>query len=182
MEGCLLFIAARILGILGIICVVITYQQKERSKLLLCKLITDCFWLAHYFCLGAYSGAAICVISVMRSTVFLQKGKYKWAESKLWLVFFMICSILSAILTWKNGFTLLTTAVSLCSIISFWIGNPALSRKLNIPIGICMATYAAISGSVEGTLNDSFSTISAIIGIYRLDRKKKQEEGVKDGK
>jgi len=89
----------------------------------------------------------------------LQRRKKKWAESKFWLYFFLCCSVLSAILIWKNGFTVLTTAASLAAIISFWIGKPSLTRKPNIPIAGCMVVYAAVNGSVEGMLNDSFSVV-----------------------
>lgn len=167
-----MFIAARIFGILGIIGAIWVFQQKERSKLLFFKLLTDCCWCAHYICLGAISGAGICIIAILRSIIFLQRGRHKWAESKFWLFFFLGCCILCAILTWKNALTLLTAAVSIGSVISFWIGRPSLSRKMSIPIASCSLVYDIFNGSIEGILNESFVIISSIVGYFRLDRKK----------
>ena len=41
------------LGVLGIIATIFVYQQKDRRKLLIWKLISDSIWLLHYFTLGA---------------------------------------------------------------------------------------------------------------------------------
>lgn len=160
-----------IFGILGMCTTVLIYQQKTRKGLILSKLLSDVIWFLYYICLSAYSGAAIAVIGMIREIVFINREK-KWAKHQGWLVFFLLLSFGSAIITWKNIFSILPCTASAISVISFWIGNPKLSRKLSYPISACMLTYNITSDAVIGVINEIFTIISSVIGTIRLDRKK----------
>ena len=160
-----------IFGVLGMATTVLIYQQKTRKGLILSKLLSDVIWFLYYICLSAYSGAAIAVIGMIREIVFINREK-KWAKHPIWLVFFLMLSFISAIITWKNIFSVLPCIASAISVVSFWIGNPKLSRKLSYPISACMLTYNITSVAVIGVINEIFTVISSIIGTIRLDRKK----------
>ena len=161
---------ASIFGVLGVIANILIYQQKSGKKLLLYKLVSDIIWALHYFMLSAYSGAAVSVIGVCRETVFYNQDK-KWAKSKLWLVFFMLCSAVSAVLTWKNPFSILPAFASIVSIISFWRADPKLSRILAYPIAFAMITYAITCRSYFAIFSDCMVLVSTTIGIIRFRRK-----------
>ena len=160
-----------IFGVLGMATTVLIYQQKTRKGLILSKLLSDVIWFLYYICLSAYSGAAIAVIGMIRELVFINREK-KWAKHPIWLVFFLMLSFISAIITWKNIFSVLPCIASAISVVSFWIGNPKLSRKLSYPISACMLTYNITSVAIIGVINEIFTVISSIIGTIRLDRKK----------
>lgn len=165
---------SNIFGMLGICSTVLIYQQKTRKCLVLSKLLSDVIWFLYYFSLPAYSGAAIAVIGMIREIVFVNKEK-KWAKHPLWLVFFLVLSFGCAVFTWKKAFILLPCIASAVSVISFWIGNPRLSRILSYPISACMLTYDVACGAVLGIVNELFTVISSIIGAIRLDRKKESK-------
>ena len=160
-----------IFGVLGMATTVLIYQQKTRKGLILSKLLSDVIWFLYYICLSAYSGAAIAVIGMIRELVFINREK-KWAKHPIWLVFFLVLSFVSAIITWKNIYSILPCIASAISVVSFWIGNPKLSRKLSYPISACMLTYNITSVAIIGVINEIFTVISSIIGTIRLDRKK----------
>ena len=160
-----------IFGVLGMATTVLIYQQKTRKGLILSKLLSDVIWFLYYICLSAYSGAAIAVIGMIRELVFINREK-KWAKHPIWLVFFLVLSFVSAIITWKNIYSILPCIASAISVVSFWIGNPRLSRKLSYPISACMLTYNITSVAIIGVINEIFTVISSIIGTIRLDRKK----------
>ena len=160
-----------IFGILGIGSTVLIYQQKTRKGLILSKLLSDVIWFLYYFSLSAYSGAAIAVIGMIRELVFINREK-KWAKHPIWLIFFLALSFGCAIFTWKNIFSLLPCIASAVSVISFWIGNPRLSRFLSYPISACMLTYDIASAAILGIVNELFTVISSVVGFFRHDRKK----------
>lgn len=164
-------VLARIFGIAGIAATVIIYQQRGRQKLLLFKLISDVLWLLHYFFLGAYSGAAISVIAIIRELVFINRDKSKWAKNPVWLYLFLGISAVSAIMTWKGALSLLPMLASMAAVVGFWIGKPKFSRILSFPIASCMLTYDFFSGSVEGCINELLTLCSSAYGYYRFDRK-----------
>lgn len=166
---------AQLIGALGIGANVIIYQQKNSKRLLLFKLLSDVLWFAHYMLLGAYSGAAIAFIGIFREFVFMNQNK-KWASGYWWLIFFMICSLGSSVLTWKNIFCLLPAAASILSVISFWKNKPRLARYLALVISACMLTYDIVCGSYMGIANEIFTICSAVFGIVRYDNIIKMSE------
>ena len=156
-------------GIVGILFNFAIYQQKTRKKLLLTKLGANCFWTLYYAFLSAWSGAAICSIGILRESIFLNNHR-KWAKSKLWLLVFVLLSVVSAIFTWKNPYSILPSVASVLSVYSFWKGNPTLTKFLAFPISICFLVYNVVFGSFIGIANEIFvlvSTIIALIKIYR---------------
>ena len=160
---------AWIFGIGGIVANILIFQQKNRKNLLRTKLLADISWTIHYSFLSAWSGAAVCGIGIIRESVFLQKPR-KWANSPLWLILFFLCSLVSAVLTWKSPFSILPAVASMLSILSFWIGKPKLSRWLQIPISLSFFTYNVTVFSVTGIINELLTMISIAIAFWRLSK------------
>lgn len=168
-------IMAQIFGVLGIITTIFVYQQKERKLMLLWKIGTDAVWTLHYLLLGATSAVAVTLVAIIRSIVFLNY-EHKWAQTKAWLaVFLVICVGFSAV-AWEGALTLLTLMSSMASIIAYWIGKPKLTRIVSIPVGIMFFTYTVISGSLLGSVCEFFIIVSSVVGIIRLDIKKKGDK------
>jgi len=162
---------ASFFGILGIVANLAIYKQNNRQRLLTAKLIADILWTFHYAFLSAWSGAAICGIGIMREMIFIHNQRQE-KKNKLWLIFFLTCAIISAAFTWKNVFSILPACASFVSVVSFWIGNPVLTRILQFPISIAFLTYNIISLSYTGILNELMTLTILIIVIYRTTLKK----------
>ena len=158
-----------IFGIIGIAFNFAIYQQKTRKKLLLSKLIANCCWTLHYAFLSAWSGAAICSIGVLRESIFLNNHR-KWAKSKLWLLLFVLLSIVSAVITWKNPYSILPSVASVLSVYSFWRGNPTLTKILSLPISTCFLTYNFVFGSYIGIINELFVLTSTVLALIKICR------------
>jgi hypothetical protein len=158
-----------IAGALGIGANMAIYQQKDRTRILIWKLISDVLWALHYFLLGAYSGCAVAVIGMAREGIFINKDK-KWAKHVFWLYFFLGVSLASAILTWKSAASLLPATASMLSVISFWQNKPNFTRFAAFPISICMLSYDIFSGSYMGICNEIFTLLSATLGLVRFLR------------
>ena len=168
-------ILSYVFGILGILVSFIIYQQKTRGGLLVSKLIGDVIWFVHYVLIGAYTGAAISIIAMVRELVFMHREK-KWANSPLWLVLFLVLSALSGVITWKNVFSIFPCVASALAVISFWIGKPRLSRILAYPITISMLTYNVASLAYLAIANEALSLVSAVIGNIRYDFAKQTKD------
>lgn len=170
-------IPAQIVGVLGILSAAMIFQQKTRKALMITKLISDVIWVVHYLLLGAYSGMAICVVAVFRELIFMNRGKYKWADHKIWPVIFASAALATAALTWNGAISILPAVASATSVIAFWVGNPRLSRILAFPIASEMIVYDYFTGSYAGLINEAIGITSAIIGIIRLDIRRKNKNG-----
>ena len=163
-------VPALIIGFFGIAANVMIYQQTDGKKLLLFKLISDVLWSVQFVVLGAFTGAAVSLIAIVRELIFMNKDK-KWAQSKWWLVLFLALAVASAIFTWKNTFSLLPMCASMISVVGFWLAKPKVSRILSFPVSLCMMTYDFFSGSLMGIVNELLTMTSSAIRLIKSDRK-----------
>lgn len=167
-----MIVLSNIVGFIGVLSTVVIYQQKTRAGLLISKLVSDVIWFLQYALCGAWTGAAISIIAMIRELIFINRQK-KWAQSPLWLVFFLILSVVSGIITWKNVYSIFPCIASALAVIGFWIGKPKLSRFLSYPISACMLTYAISNAIIMSIVNELLSIGSSIVGNFRHDFKKK---------
>jgi len=167
--------AAQILGVVGIAMSFFIYIARKRSSILLCKFSCDVIWAAHYFLIGAWSGAALNVLAMARETVFFNKDK-KWASSKLWMYLFAGLTLLSGILTWEGPSSLLPAVGSVCAVISFWCTKPLNIRLLAIPAQGLWTIYNIIHRSLTGGISSGLQLISVLLGLARDLREMKVQK------
>lgn len=165
-------LAGKVAGYLAIVTSVIIYQQKTRSRLLIFKGIADILWITHYLLLGAYTGAAVTGVALVRELLFFKTDR-RSRRGKIALVCFLCISVCSSILTWGSVFSIFALMGSLISIVSFWVGEPKLSRILSYPISACMLTYGVSNGSTAVLVNEILTMLSSTYYILRYDRKGK---------
>ena len=163
------------LGVLGIITTFMVYQQKERKRMLIWKLITDLVWILHYYLLGGYSACAITVVAIFRSIVFMNDDK-KWAQGKKWLYIFLAASLVMSALAWQGPITLLTLFSSLISIVAYWMPNTGMTRFITLPAAVLYLVYTILCKSKEGFICELFLITSTIVGIFRHDIPRKSKE------
>ncbi len=161
-------------GILGIAANCIIYQQKNGKNLLLWKLISDVIWLLHYLFLNAYSGCAVALIGVFRELVFYRENK-KGQKRPFFLMFFIIVTICSSILTWKGIASIFPALASVISIVGFWKANPKISRKLAFPISGLMLSYDLTCNSHMGIVNEILTMCATAIAIIHNRKVDKNE-------
>ena len=86
--------------------------------------------------------------------------------------FIHVCAVISAIFTWKSIFSVLPACASLLSVVSFWIGNPKLTRVFQLPISVAFLIYDIMNYSHTGMISEIMTIISIIIALYRTTLKK----------
>lgn len=171
----MLVVLSYVFGVFGVIINFTLYRQKNRKNLLGAKLISDIIWGIHYILIPAYNGAITCGISTVREIVFLNK-KHNWAKSKLWLVFFILCNTVSIISGWNGIYSVLPACASIVSVIVFWIGNPNLTRCVQIPISVSFLIYNFTHNSYMGIVNEVLSLISIVTFIIKEKKQSKSKK------
>ena len=81
----------------------LAYQQQKRKKMIFFKLCADVFWVVHYVCLGAFSGAVPNFIGIFRELVFIRRGHKKWADSPAWLILFIVLNFVLGFFTLQSA-------------------------------------------------------------------------------
>lgn len=161
-----------IFGIGAMISLFISHQKKSRSGILIYKLCADVLWAAHYFCLGAYAGAIPNIVGVLRESVFINRGRHKFADKPIWPCLFILINLTLSILSFEAWYDLLPICASVFVTVSLWINDPKLTKCISVPVSCAFLAYDVFVGSYIGIVNESLAIISIIIFFIR--RKKNE--------
>lgn len=167
-------IIAQSIGVIAMCFVFFIYTAKNRKTLITLKFTADLLWAIHYFMIGAFPGAVMNIINMGRETVFQLKSTKKWAQSRIWVVVFIIVSLTSAVLSWQGPCSILPAAGSSIAVIGLWCADPMYIRLFNLPGVSLWLIYAIITKSPSSTINNIIALASICFGLYRdiRDRKK----------
>jgi len=126
-------------------------------------------WSAHFFLLGAVTGAAMNSLGTVRSYVYYRVKPTKRNRWILWS-FIGIITILTA-LTWQGIISLLPFIASVLNLVAYWQKKPKHIRRLALASSPPWFIYNMISGSYPGMIVEVLLMISNLIGQYRFDLK-----------
>ena len=164
---------AQLLGILGFILSIISFQQNTQKKIVLFQFLANVSFCVHFYMIGAYTGSILNGIGIVRSFIYYHKDK-KWAASDWWIVLFSLVFVITGILTWEGILSLLPTTGMILTSISFGIKNPKLVRRVAFPSSPLWLIYNLFKGSYGGVLTECFTMCSIFVAMLRFDRNKKQ--------
>lgn len=168
-------ICVQAIGAVALVCSLLSFQQKSRKGIMVLQMTASLLFSIQLFLLGAITGACLDMISFVRTLIFSNNEKLKWAKSPIWLVFFEIVMIVVGIFTWDNIYSLLAIAGSCLSTVALWMKNSKKIRFVSLFVGPCWIIYNLIHGSYTGALNEMIAILSIVIGIFRFDFKNGKE-------
>ncbi len=163
-----MYIIAQIIGAIALILAVISFQQKTHKYILAFQLAANLAFVIHFGFLGAYTGAILNAVALLRSVVFVNKGK-AWADNKLWLWIFCVLSVAAGILTWQSALSVLPILGMVCTTVAFWIKTPKYVRLCALPSSPLWLVYNFVSSAWGGVLTEVINMASIVIAIVRLD-------------
>lgn len=160
-----------IFGTGALLSLFLIYQQKERKKLLLCKLSADLCWVVHYLCLSAFGGAIPNFVGIFRELIFVKREDKRWANSILWPIFFIVLNLTLGVFTLSSPINLLPITVSVFVTVSLWLKNPVITKIISIPVSVAFLIYDILVGSYIGTLNETIAIVSIVISFVKECKK-----------
>lgn len=171
---------AQIVGIIGIVFSLLSFQFKQRKHIMLMQMVASLLFSSQLFLVGAFTGGCLDMISFIRTLIFSNNSK-KWASSPIWLYFFLIVMIATGILTWQNEWSILPIMGSMLSTLALWMKKEKHIRLISLLVGPCWIVYNIVSGAYTGALNEVLAMTSIVIGLVRHDLRKNETEAQKEG-
>ena len=168
-------IIGQIVGFVAMAIIVFSYQQKSHKNILIFQMVSGLLFTAHFFLIDAYTGCISNLIGALRSLIYANRGKNKLTDFKLWPVIFSIAFTVSGIITWDDGFSAFPIVAMIMSSIVLWFDSPKINRAFSIPTSACWLVYNIPQGSLSGVATEIFVLSSIVIGMLRLDRKKREK-------
>lgn len=183
-QSTALSVITQLLSIGGMLLNCFSFQQKHKRKLIFLQLFGALLFTAHFFLLNAPLGCMMNAIGIVRAVVFCRKERLE-GRDRAWIPVFTALYLGAYVL----AFTLLGTAptprnfiLEFLPVAAMILGTVALAlptargvRRLSLVASPMWLCYNAVNLSVGGTLSEIFSLCSIVIGIFRYDRKKKED-------
>ena len=174
---------AQALTIISMVFGIWSFQGKTQKQIIFFQHICNVFATVGYFLLGGYVGAMLCILAIFRNLIFSLRAKYKWCDSKFWIVFFITMYAFSyassflflgkEAITYNFIVELLPALGSSAHTFAFRSKNAKLVRLISLIAGPFWLAYNILVFSIGGILNEGFILVSIIVGYFRLDREKK---------
>ena len=175
-------ITAQIIGIFGMAANIWSYQQKTKLSVLVFQLAGAVLFTLNFVLLGAITGAMLNGINILLALVFVFKDRTH-ADHVAWAVAFSFAYISAYAMTFlvfdmpptlpNLAREALPLAGTLLTVASYKMKDAAAIRRLGFFRSPVWLIYDAFVFSVGGVLCEVFSLASMIVGVIRLDRKKK---------
>ncbi|MBE6566202.1 MAG: YgjV family protein [Ruminococcaceae bacterium] len=181
-------IVAQVVGIFGMLLSVLSYQQKGKARILMFQLLGSVLFVVNFFLLGAFSGAILNVVAIVRALIFIYEDKIH-GDHLAWtigLTAVYILSYVSVFTVFGKEATPLNLVLEVLPVIAMTVTTIAFRHKedkilrrvafISSPLWL---TYNAIFFSLGGIIGETLNLSSAIIGTIRLDRKKEENKAEK---
>lgn len=183
-------VVAQILGILGMICFISSFQFKNGLTIILAQLIGATFYCIQYGLFSIidgtlYMGLLMNLLSIFRGLVYYKRSTFR-ADSNFWIYGFFTGYFACYVLL----FTVFNVEASAKNIIiefmpvlgmilthiSFRLKSAKTIRAYGLTTSLPWGVYHGFHSSIGGLIGEIINFISALIGIIRYDVKRKKEE------
>lgn len=165
-------ISAQGLGILAFILLVLSFQQKEKNRLLEFQMAANFFFVVSYTMLGALTGTVMCAINFARSFVF-RNGDKNWGKSRVWFYVFLVAPAIVGAIFWSGISSLFIIAGTILVTVALYVKDHKLMRRLLVLCPPLYFVYNFANNAIGGMSADAFSFISTLIALWRFDLRKK---------
>lgn len=146
----------------------VSFQNNRHKHIVMMKVGTDLLFTAQYLLLGAYSGALMDLIGIVRNLILMRTADDRKKQAIATSVFVVILTA-AGIATWAGPISLLAIIGKTFTTVAFGFRNPRILRALTIPSCILWAIYDVLTGSWAGMLYELLGLLSIIIAYVRFD-------------
>ena len=164
-------IIGQIISIIAVILFALSYQVKEQRNIIIIQTFGTICWCISYYLIGAMSGFAVNIISIIRniSMLFI---KPRTRLSYISTAVLVVAMGVAATLSWEGPRTIIIAVSLMANTVFFSFGDPQLLRKSVIFTSSGFLAYNIISMLSGGIISESMSIISSIIGVIRYRKPK----------
>lgn len=166
------FYIAQGISILTCVVAIIMMQFKSMKKILIGQIIANLLTASTYFLLGGISGAGICFIAIIQTTVMFILNKKNISVHTAVVALFIFLYIGCSIVYYKTPADILSALAAVCFAISVIQSKPSLSRIWYSFNPLCWIIYDIFNLAYVNLAMHLVVFVSVVISILRNDLKK----------
>ena len=155
------------IGVVSIFLRFMIFQMAHKKRIVFVGILSDIGWLSYFALQGDLISGTANIIGIMSKVVVLLREKHRWAESKLWNIFFVAFAGVFAICTFQVWMDVFAVAACTLSIMAFFMKDENGIRKVAL-LAYCAFMCNSISkGYVVALIADVTALISCIVSLIR---------------
>ncbi len=174
-------IIAQAIGIVAMFFNIFSYQQRSARGVIAFQFFGGLLFAINFFMLGAYIGAILNAIAVVRAILFLKKDVFK-TDRLFWIPIFVTAFFLAYIATFTvfdQAFTLKNAVIEVLPVIgmvsttlAFRHKEAKIIRRYSLVSSCSWLVYNSVNLAVGAICCEAFSLVSIVIAMFRLDIKR----------
>ncbi len=161
------------IGVIAIIVQFMIYQMTNRKSILLVGIFSHIGFFSYFFLQGQFISGVGNVIGIISSIIFLMRDKYRWANSKLWIIFFLAVAATFSILTFKTWKDIFPMLGCLSSMLAFFMIKEENIIKISFFTYVFFMCNSISKLLIVALIADVTAFISVLISLLRLRKKAK---------
>ena len=161
-------IIANIFGVIAVALFVLSYQQKERKKIIVLNAASRVFYIIQYFLLSAFSGAVLDILGIAIS--FLAAKKENLKQRRLLGAVVIICNLsilFAGVIFYQNIFSIFSIFGIALHTNAFWMTKEKRIRIVSLLGSPCWLIYNITSHAFGSAIGDCLTIGSIIIAMVR---------------
>ena len=170
------FVIAQVLGFCAMFTVMLTYQFKKQKTIMLLLVVCSLLWCFHFAVLGKPTAVALNAVNLIRCVVYSFKTQTKW-NSKWIPIAFIVISVISTVVTWENGWSVLPLVGGVFTTVANWQTDTKRLKLLTLPVSASWFTYNFINHSYAGVANETIVVCSIFVYLLRTRKTEPKEKG-----
>lgn len=156
------------IGGFGILASIISFQCKKHNSILFFRTLNEFIFAIQYFLLGAYTGMIVNLVGCVRNLVFTKQISHN-KKTTISVIIFSIMFIVFGLAFWQGPKSILIITAKVLSTLAYGNKNTSFVRGIIFVTSTSWLIYNCCVFSIAGVLCESFTLLSLIIGIIRLD-------------
>ena len=161
-------------GIVSIFLQFMIFQMKARKNIILFSIASNVGWFAYFALQGDFISGLANITGILSNIIFLFRGKYRWADSKLWLALFLLIAGALAIITFRDWRDVFPMIACLTSTVAFFMMKEQRIRLISIVTYMFFMCNSISKLYIVALIADVTALLSAVISyvIYAKISKK----------
>lgn len=155
-------------GVIAILLKVSEFQLKSRKFIFLFASLSALCWVMYFLVQGDFVSMFINLICMINIIIFLQRDKYKWANSKWLLYIFIALQLTLGIISFKYWHDIFAIVGGVLTTLSYFVLNKKTYRIINVFNMSCWVSNSISKMYLLALINDSFALVSVIVSIFRF--------------
>lgn len=158
------------IGVISIIFLFLSFQMKDRKKILIVNTLGSFGWICYFLLQGDLVSGFTGSVSIIRTIIFLFRDKHAWAKSIVWLFVFIALTVTFTVMSYNSYKDLFPLCANILATLSFYMIKERNIRFFSLGCYSFWMCNSISKGYWIALVSDTCALVSVIISLIRYNK------------